>query len=348
MKGRKWLWEAVLAGMFVALAPVCWAVPGDVDGLNGVELKDAVLSLKVAAGLSANEVTLDGDVDGDEAVGLAEAVFALWTVAVSGPGPGDSFTNSLGMTFVRIPAGTFMMGSPETEMGSGGSERPQHEVTLAQNFYIMTTEVTQAQWEAVMGNNPSYFDGCGEICPVEQVSWEDVQDFIAALNALDGRTYKLPTEAEWEYAARAETTTAFYNGDITEEECGVDPKLDAIGWYCGNSSVTYSGCYDASDWGGPTCAGTHPVAQKQPNAWGLYDMSGNVWEWVEDAWHYGYDGAPTDGSAWVDSPMGAGRVIRGGGWDYDAQRCRTARRYYDYPSDRYNGGGFRLALSPGR
>ena len=237
----------------------------------------------------------------------------------------------LGMTFVRIPAGTFMMGSPEDELGAYEDEWPRHEVTLTQEFYMMTTEVTQAQWETVMGSNPSYRDECGGSCPVEMVSWNDIQDFIAALNALDGRTYRLPTEAEWEYAARAGTTTAFYNGDITETGCGFDPNLDAIGWYYGNSGST-----------------THPVAQKQPNAWGLYDMAGNVWEWVEDDGHSSYDGAPVDGSAWVDSPMASDRVIRGGSSHDDARKCRSASRFSTFPTYRDSNFGFRLALSPGR
>jgi len=265
--------------------------------------------------------------------------------------PAGDFANSLGMTFVRIPAGTFMMGSPESELGSFDRERPQHEVTLTQDFYMMTTEVTQAQWETVMGSNPSRFSNCGGDCPVEKVSWNDVQGFIAELNARGSQIYRLPTEAEWEYAARAGTTTAFYNGDITKTDCSPEPNLEAIGWYCGNSDVTYSGCYYTSNWGGrTTCAGTHPVAQKQPNAWGIYDMSGNVWEWVEDDWHSSYDGAPTDGSAWVDSPrdLNALRVIRGGTWYYYARNCRSASRYSNYPSYQRSHRGFRLALSPGR
>jgi len=230
---------------------------------------------------------------------------------------------------VRIPAGTFMMGSPEDELGAYSREWPRHQVTLTNDFYMMTTEVTQAQWQAVMGSNPSYFDECGGNCPVEEVSWNDVQDFIAALNARDSRIYRLPTEAEWEYAARAGTTTAFYNGDITQEYSDpIDPNLDAIGWYGGNSGST-----------------THPVAQKQPNAWGLYDMSGNVWEWCQD-WYGAYpDNASVDPGGPSDASL---RVIRGGSWFNYARDCRSALRNYDYPSARRSSVGFRLALSPGR
>ena len=242
---------------------------------------------------------------------------------------GESFTNSLGMTFNLIPAGTFTMGSPDTEMGSYDRERPQHEVTLSQDFYIMTTEVTQAQWEAVMGSNPSYFDSCGGDCPVETVSWNDIQEFITTLNALEGGNYRLPTETEWEYAARAGTTTAFYNGDITQEYSDpIDPNLDAIGWYWGNSGYT-----------------THPVAQKQPNAWGLFDMSGNVWEWVQD-WYGNYpENAVTDP---VGPETASSRVIRGGSWHRYPQDCRSAYRGNVGPTHRNRNVGFRLALSPGR
>jgi formylglycine-generating enzyme required for sulfatase activity len=244
----------------------------------------------------------------------------------------DSFTNSLGMTFVRIPAGTFTMGSPTDEPGRGGDET-QHQVTLTRDYYIMTTEVTQAQWEAVMGSNPSHFDTCGGDCPVESVSWNDIQDFIAAFNAMEGKAYRLPTEAEWEHAARAGTATAFYNGGITNSACTpLDPNLDQIGWYCGNSGVDGIATY-------------HPVAQKQPNAFGLYDMSGNVWEWCQD-WYGSYpDGAVTDPT---DPETGADRVLRGGSWLNNARNCRSAVRSGISPSYRSNYAGFRLALSPGR
>ncbi|MBF0101931.1 MAG: DUF4214 domain-containing protein [Desulfobacterales bacterium] len=233
---------------------------------------------------------------------------------------GESFTNSLGMTFVRIPAGTFMMGSPTDELGRYTTET-QHQVTLTKDYYMMTTEVTQGQWKAVMGSNPSYFASCGDNCPVEQVSWNDIQAFITALNALDGtRQYQLPTEAQWEYAARAESTTAFANGAITNVYA--DPNLDIMGWYYYNSGDT-----------------THSVAQKQVNAWGLYDMHGNVWEWCSD-WNGNY---PT--SAVIDPTgptSGSYRVRRGGSWNNYALSCRSAVSYYNDPVDRYNSFGFRL------
>ena len=259
---------------------------------------------------------------------------------------GKKTTNSLGMEFVYIKPGTFMMGSPSSEPGRRSDEK-QHQVTLTKGFYMQTTEVTQGQWRAIMGNNPSHFKNCGDDCPVEKVSWNDAQGFIRKLNQKEGTDkYRLPTEAEWEYAARAGSTTVFANGGISELKCGYDSNLDAMGWYCGNSGVTYSGCYDASRWGGPKCAGTHPVAKKQPNAWGLYDMHGNVWEWCQDWYGKNYPSGsvidPTGRSS------GSDRVNRGGSWLSDARGCRSANRRRSKPGYRNRYLGFRLVLSPGQ
>ena len=318
----------------VGLSGMAHAAPGDVDGDNAVSLGDAVLSLRAVAGVTELDIDVDGDWDlgGDDAVGLAEVVYALKYVAENS-GVSDTFTNSLGMTFVRIPAGTFTMGSPENEPGRDSDETP-HQVTLTQDFYMMTTEATQAQWETVMGSNPSYFSDCGGNCPVEKVSWNDVQDFITALNAMDGRTHRLPTEAEWEYAARAGTTTAFYSGVITHTGSSpVDPNLDAIGWYHGNSD------------GGSSDRTSHPVAGKQPNDWGLYDMSGNVLEWCQD-WYGAYPAGPvTDPEGPAD---GSERVLRGGGLGSFAENCRSAERKPGLPSISTPSYGFRLALTPVR
>ncbi|MCP4345619.1 MAG: formylglycine-generating enzyme family protein, partial [Desulfobacterales bacterium] len=260
-------------------------------------------------------------------------------------GGSSAFTNSLGMTFNLISAGTFMMGSPEDEPGRS-SDETLHQVTLTQNFYMQTTEITQGQWKAVMGSNPSYFQNCGDGCPVETVSWDDVQGFITKMNQRREGIYRLPTEAEWEYAARAGSSTAFANGNLTVADpysCNYDSNLDAIGWYCGNSDVTYNGCYDTSGWGGPSCAGTHSVAGKQPNVWGLYDMSGNVWEWCQD-WYGDYPTSAVTNP--TGSPTGLGRVIRGNSWLYDAGYCRSAYRFSKYPTNRLINLGFRLAFFP--
>ena len=257
---------------------------------------------------------------------------------------GQKITNSLGMAFVYIAPGTFMMGSPPNEPDQGNDEK-QHRVTLTKGFYMQTTEVTQAQWKAVMRNNPSHFKNCGDDCPVERVSWNDVQQFIRKLNQREGSdTYRLPTEAEWEYVARAGSTTAFANGGISELKCGFDSNLDAMGWYCGNSGVSYSGCYNAIKWGGPKCAGTHPVAQKQPNAWGLYDMHGNVWEWCQD-WNGDYSsGSVTDPTG---PSGGSARVFRGGSFFHGARYCRSADRFSGKPGVKGNNLGFRLLRRAG-
>lgn len=184
----------------------------------------------------------------------------------------EIFTSpTLGAKFVLIPSGSFMMGSPANEPGRLNIPKVDmealHKVTISKPFYIQATEVTQGQWKQVMGNNPSFFSSCGDDCPVEQVSWEDAQMFIKKLNSMEGTDkYRLPTDAQWEYAARAGTTTRFYTGDSEED-------LSRAGWYAGNSGEK-----------------THPVGQKTPNVWGLYDMHGNVWEWVQD-W-FGFDPYP--------------------------------------------------------
>jgi len=236
----------------------------------------------------------------------------------------SAYTNSLGMSFQLIPAGTFTMGSPLDEAGRDDDET-QHQVTLTQ-FYIQTTEVTQNQWITVMGSNPSSFSGCSD-CPVEQVSWNDVQTFITNLNNQGEGIYRLPTEAEWKYAARAGSTTAFANGDITYYadmiECKYDSNLDAMGWYCYNSSSTQS------------------VGQKDPNAWGLYDMHGNVYEWCED-WYGTY---PLSSVTDPTGPLsGSYRVFRGAGWWNYARYCRSAYRSGETPDYIGNVLGFRLVL----
>ena len=238
----------------------------------------------------------------------------------------DEFTNSIGMTFKLIKAGTFMMGSPSNESGRGSDEK-QHNVTLTKGFYMQTTEITQGQWEAIMGTNPSNFSSCGVNCPVEKISWNDVQDFIEKLNTKEGTTkYRLPTEAEWEYSARAGSQTAFANGGIQEINCELDPNLNAMGWYCGNANGK-----------------THPVAQKQANNWGLYDMHGNVNEWCQD-W---YDTYPSsDVVDPVGSSSGSIRVIRGGGWGSGAQYCRSANRLSSSPGNRSSSLGARLLRTP--
>ena len=263
----------------------------------------------------------------------------------------DTFSNSLGMTFVYIEAGSYTMGSPSDEPGRGYDET-QHYVSLSKGYFIQTTEVTQGQWKEIMGRNPSRFSNCGDDCPVEQVSWNDVQSFIEKLNQKEMmHTYRLPTEAEWEYAARSGTSTALYNGPIEILGKHNAPALDAIAWYGGNSCVSYDGGYNCSSWSDKqySCSncGTHQVGLKHANAWGLYDMIGNVREWCSD-WYGSYP------SSTVESPVidpvgpesGSYRVYRGGSWNSYAKFCRSALRFSFRPGLTDNYLGFRLVCAP--
>jgi formylglycine-generating enzyme required for sulfatase activity len=228
--------------------------------------------------------------------------------------------NSIGMEFVLIPAGRFTMGS---SFGIGNTdEYPPHNAIISHPFYLQKTEVIQRQWKEVMGDNPSDFQKCGDDCPVESVSWEDAHKFIKKLNQREKTDkYRLPTEAEWEYACRAGTTTLFSFGNDKN-------KLIEHAWFRSDSNI-----------------GTHKVGIKKPNGWGLYDMHGNVWEWVEDDWHKTYDGAPADGSAWIDELRGADRVIRGGSWAHGTDQCRSAYRSSLVPDVSNNVVGLRLVRS---
>lgn len=221
--------------------------------------------------------------------------------------------NSLDMKFALIPAGEFMMGSIEDILSK---PVPVHKVKINMPFYLGIYPVTQKEWITVMEINSSGFKG--DDLPVEQVSWDDVQQFIKKLNEKEGiNKYHLPSEAEWEYAVRAGTTTRYSFGDD-------ESKLGDYAWYHNNSNGM-----------------THPVGQKKPNSWGLYDMYGNVWEWVQDKWHDSYNGAPTDGSYW-EIGGGSTRVYRGGSWGCDAGVFRSADRF-DRRSDYSSRDlGFRL------
>lgn len=224
-------------------------------------------------------------------------------------GTGNQYSEKLpgGMRLemVEIPAGSFCMGSPPGE--GYGDEHPLHQVKLSA-FYMGKYEVTQAQYRAVMRTNPSYFKGDDH--PVEDVSWDDAVEFCRKLSQMTGHEYRLPTEAEWEYAARAGTT-----GDH-------ERNLDRIAWYYDNSGNK-----------------THPVGQKQPNGFGLYDMYGNVWEWVQDWWGRYQSGEETNPQG---PSSGSDRVFRGGSWIITADRCRSALRASGSPGLRSVNIGFRL------
>jgi formylglycine-generating enzyme required for sulfatase activity len=249
---------------------------------------------------------------------------------------------------VLVPADAFTMGSPPTELGRVSNENPQHQVTLTKAIFVSTCEVTQSEWQTVMGWNESYFQGANR--PVETVTWFDAVSYCNQRSAVDELTpaytitgasyegnhissatvtwnqaasgYRLLTEAEWEYACRATSTSAFCNGGITYTGCSpLDPNLDEVGWYCGNSSST-----------------THDVGGKAANAWGLKDMHGNVYEWCWD-WYGTYSGDATDP---IGPESGSARVTRGGNWGGDGARyCRSATRYSCDPSGRFSRLGFR-------
>ncbi|MBO4715522.1 MAG: SUMF1/EgtB/PvdO family nonheme iron enzyme, partial [Verrucomicrobia bacterium] len=254
------------------------------------------------------------------------------------PAPGKNITVSLSdmvdLDLNWIEPGTFMMGSPEDELGAGGDET-RHKVTLTQGYWLGKYEVTQEQYEAVMGENPSRFKGAD--LPVENVSWNDAMAFCAKLTEIEkdagrlpaGYEYTLPTEAQWEYACRAGTTTAFNNGtniETIEQINGECPNLDEIGWYWCNSASK-----------------THPAGQKLPNAWGLYDMHGNVFEWCLDWYEENY---PTSAVTDPTGPeTGEYRVLRGGSYYDYANYCRSAYRYF-YADAGWAHFGFRVALAP--
>jgi formylglycine-generating enzyme required for sulfatase activity len=225
-------------------------------------------------------------------------------------------SSSTGMEFVLIPAGEFIMGSSSEEKDGSDCESPVHTVTIKNPFYIGRSPVTQRQWKKIMGTSPSNFRD--EARPVEKVSWKEIQKFIQKLNSIENTAkYRLPSEAEWEYACRAGTQSRYFFGDD-------ESKLDEYAWYAKNSGRK-----------------THPVGKKKPNPWGLYDMHGNVWEWVQDEWHESYNGSPSNGSAWEDGNS-SNRVSRGCSWYCDIDFCRPAARFSREPDSRFANLGFRL------
>ena len=239
-----------------------------------------------------------------------------------------TITNSIGMEFVLIPGGTFKMGSPKDEPNRDRDEI-EHQVTISKAFYMQTTEVTVKQWRAIMGKRFFSKKKGTDHMPVVKVSWQDCMDFIAKLNALNEGVYRLPTEAEWEYACRAGTTSAYAWGKT------IDCK-DAM--YANNTLKTYL-CVDYVKSKGLPVDQPAPAKSYNPNAWGLYDMGGNVWEWCQDWYgHYGKD-------AVVDPrgpKSGTYKVRRGGSWYGPGARCRCANRNRSEPANRYQTTGFRL------
>ena len=244
--------------------------------------------------------------------------------------PQSSFTEDLGngvkLEMIAIPGGTFLMGSPENEAERQDYESPKHQVTVP-SFFMGKYPLTQAQYQAILGSNPSYFKGNNR--PVETVSWDDAVLFCQKLSQRTGKSYRLPSEAEWEYACRAGTKTPFSFGD------NITPDL-----------VNYNGNYPyKSAPKGKYREQTTDVETFTPNSFGLYDMHGNVLEWCEDDWHENYINAPTDGSAWNSRSGNNTKTLRGGSWYSDARFCRAAARNGGSRDFRRSNFGFRVVSS---
>ncbi len=241
----------------------------------------------------------------------------------------ENLGSSITLEMVKIPGGSFMMGSPDIELERYSDESPQHPVTVP-SFFMGKFAITQAQYKAVMGSNPANFKGANR--PVEQVSWNDAVEFCRKLSEQTEYTYRLPSEAEWEYASRAGTTTPFYFGET------ITPDLANY-----NGNYAYGEGVKGIYRGQTTDIGAFP-----PNAFGLHEMYGNVWEWCEDCWHKNYEGAPNDGRAWVTDGNSEKRVLRGGSWDYNPRNCRSAARDHVVAGIRVNHIGFRVVCSASR
>lgn len=301
-------------------------------------IDSAIVALKDKLGISSLSST---------GVAVPSSTPAIGAIASPQPSPSSvaqgasssNFSEDLGngvnLEMVYIPGGTFLMGSPDNEEGRFDNEGPQHKVKLGP-FWIGKYEVTQGQWKAVMGSNLSYPPLKGADRPIYLANWMDAKEFCRRLSLSTGKTYCLPSEAQWEYACRAGSTTRYSSTDS-------DKSLGDYAWYRNNTA--------------PADRVTQ-VGRKLPNPWGLYDMHGGMYEWCEDVWHDRYYGAPLDGSAWTDKPTivtigeytGEARVLRGGCWFHVARYCRSAFRTRNLAAARISHGdgpfifGFRVVV----
>jgi formylglycine-generating enzyme required for sulfatase activity len=343
---------AAAAGLLSAPAVANPPCPSDIDGSNTVDFGDVALILIDFGACAGCATDLDGTgaVDhGDVALALLEfGLCATWfTVLEETPDPAVVYDaglraaitttglpwrvrdNGTGIEMVLIPPGSHTMGcSASSDWDCMSDESPTHQVTLTQAFYLSRTEVTQAQWVARVGSNPSRFQSASSAVPasevpnrpVERVSWNEIQTFCTAADM------RLPTEAEWEYAYRAGTTTAFHGWPANPNGTNDDGRLETIAWFGSNSSSQ-----------------TRPVGGKAANGFGLFDMAGNVWEFCLD-WYDDYaSGAQTNP---MGPATGFGRVMRGGDWNLDSNECRASNRSLNAPGSRGSHAGFRVARTP--
>ncbi|MBT9317301.1 formylglycine-generating enzyme family protein [Leptothoe spongobia] len=259
----------------------------------------------------------------------------------------ERLDEGLTLRMMQIPAGRFTMGSPDNELDRLDWEGPQHQVSVS-TFFMGKYPVTQAQWRFVAGleqvarelkPDPARFKGDNR--PVEQVSWYDAVEFCERFSRFTGRDYRLPTEAEWEYACRAETTTPFHFGETISTQLANYRGTD-------DESLEWSGSYGNGPKGEYRQETTPVDYFDMANAWGLCDMHGNVYEWCQDHWHGNYDGAPTDASAWTEGGNSSRRVCRGGSWIFDPRNCRSAYRFSYTPGARDADIGFRVVCSAPR
>ena len=303
-----------------AFASSATAGVGDVNADGSVNVSDVTALVNQIIG-SGSYSAQACDVNGDGEVNVSD-VTALVNLIINGGGESEfknrTFTvNGVSFEMIAVEGGTFTMGAT-SEQGSDAydDEKPAHQVTLS-SYYIGKTEVTQELWQAVMGSNPSKFSGTN--LPVEKVSWEDCQSFVIKLNELTGKNFRLPTEAEWEYAARGGNKSngfKFSGGNNIAE----------VAWYSENGNKI-----------------SHPVATKAPNELGIYDMSGNVWEWCSDWYSSSYYTSSSQTNP-TGPNSGSYRVYRGGSWSGNDRYCRVSHRDSNYPSYRFNYVGLRLAL----